>query len=316
MKKIPGVVAAAAVAVLVAGCGGAEDTTTAGPSAAPVTVENCGVSYRYAKTPERVVTSSTVATEVMLALGLKGRLAGTVAAKDIVPEYAGDLRGVKVIAEKAFPPPSKEVVYSVNPDMVVSGYPDDYGPKAMGDRAALQREGVNTHLLSANCPGRKAKVEDVYADVRALGKVFGVPGRAEELVRRLQGEVGAVRPASGAPKVFDYAGGKAKPATAGSAALVDDLIRRAGGTNIFPEVTSYKQVSWEEVVKRNPDAILVEDQVFEPAAQAIAFMKSYGPLKDVTAVKENRFIIVPVNDTQPGVRSGRALKTITEGLAR
>ncbi|REF01053.1 ABC transporter substrate-binding protein [Thermomonospora umbrina] len=316
MKKIASLIPVVAAALLATACGGAEDTAGAGSSAAPVTVRNCGTAYLFAKTPERVVTSSTVATEVLLALGLRDRLAGTVAAKDIVPEYAPALRGVRVIAESAFPPPSKEVVYSADPDLVISGYPDDYGPKAMGDRAVLQKEGVNTYLLSANCPGHKAGVEDVYADVRALGQVFGVQDRAEALVRRLQTEVHAVKPVAGSLKVFDYAGGKDKPATAGSGALVDDLIRRAGGTNIFPEVASYKQVSWEEIVKRDPDAILVEDQAFEPADKAIAWMRSYGPLKNVTAVKENRFIVIPVNDTQPGVRSGRALMTLTAGLAR
>ncbi|MFD0899264.1 ABC transporter substrate-binding protein [Actinomadura sediminis] len=316
MKKTTFLAAAVAAVLPAAACGSADGTTAAGTEAASVTVRNCGTDYRFPATPRRVVTSSTPATEVMLALGLRDRLAGTVAATDVVPEYADDLRGVRVIAESAFPPPSKEVVYSAGPDMVVSGYPDDYGPKAMGERATLQRDGVGTYLLSANCPGHEAEIEDVHTDVRALGKVFGVESRAEELVRRLQGEVDAVEPVPGNPGVFDYAGGKDKPTTAGSRALVDDLIRRAGGTNVFPEVTSFKQVAWEEVVKRDPDAILVEDQAFEPADKAIAWMKSYGPLKDVTAVKENRFIVIPVNDTQPGVRSGRALKTITEGLAQ
>ncbi|MCD0453503.1 ABC transporter substrate-binding protein [Actinocorallia sp. API 0066] len=297
-----------------AACGGGGDKTADAASTAPVTVENCGASYTFTRTPEKVVTSSTVATEVVLALGLKDRLAGTVAAKDIVPEYASALDSVKVIAEQAFPPPSKEVVYSVGPDFVVSGYPDDYGPKAMGDREALQREGVNTYLLSANCPGHKANLDDVYADLTHLGRVFGVEGAATDLVAKLKADIAAVRPATGAPKVFDYAGGKDKPATAGSRALIDDLITRAGGSNIFPEVTSYTQVSWEEVVKRNPDVIVVEDQAFEPADAAIAFMRSFGPLRDVTAVRENRFVVIPVNDTQPGVRGTRALRTLATGF--
>ncbi|RFS83332.1 hypothetical protein D0T12_19910 [Actinomadura spongiicola] len=314
MKKLASL-ALAAVAVLPTACGDSGGTNAAA-SAAPVTARNCGTDYTFTGAPRRVVASSTPATEVLLALGLRDRIAGTVAAKDIVPEYAAALRGVKVIAESAFPPPSKEVVYAADPDLVVSGYPDDYGPKAMGERATLREEGVNTYLLSANCPGHKAKIEDVYADVRALARVFGVPARGEALVAKLQGQVNAVEPVPGTPKVFDYAGGREKPTTAGSTALVDDLIRRAGGVGIFPEVTSFKQVSWEEVVKRDPDAILVEDQAFEPADKAIAWMKTYGPLKDVTAVKENRFIVIPVNDTQPGVRGGRALTTLTEGLAR
>lgn len=315
MNRTAAFASALALCLSLAACGGSgEETADAAAPAEPVKIENCGVAYTFAEAPERVVTSSTVATEVILALGLKDRLAGTVAAKDIMPEYASGLEGVKVIAESAFPPPSKEVVYSANPDFVVSGYPDDYGDKAMGDRAVLRKEGVNTYLLAANCPGHDAKVDDVYTDITALGKVFGVEQAAADLVAELKGGTEAVEPVDGGPKVFDYAGGRDKPATAGSAALIDDLIARAGGENIFPDVTSYKQVSWEEVVKRNPDVIVVEDQAFEPADEAIEFMKSFGPLKDVTAVKEDRFVVIPVNDTQPGVRGARALKTLVEGF--
>ncbi|WP_307962023.1 ABC transporter substrate-binding protein [Salinispora arenicola] len=89
---------------------------------------------------------------------------------------------------------------------------------------------------------------------------------------------------------------------------------RAGASNAFPEVTGFGQVNWEELVKRNPDAILIEDQAFEPADTAIAFLTSYPPIQGVTAVKEKRFIVVPVNDNQPGLRSGRALQTIVAEL--
>ncbi|GIH23613.1 lipoprotein [Acrocarpospora phusangensis] len=312
-----------AVIALLAGCGtsGTEASapapaaTAAAAAPGPVEVSNCGTVYTYARPPERIVTSSTVATEVVLALGLKDRMAGTVAANDIMTEYAADLTGIKVISESAFPPPSKEVVYSANPDLVVSGYPDDYGPKAMGDRAVLQKEGVNSHLLSASCPGNTASVEQTYDDLRALGRVFGVQDKAEQLVGALRAEVDAVTPVTPALRVFDYAGGKDKPLTSGASTLVYDLARRAGGENIFPETKEFGQVSWEELVKRDPQVIIVEDQAFEPADKSIEWMRSYAPIKGVTAVKENRFVVIPVNDLQPGLRSGRALKALAEGFA-
>ncbi|WP_436763132.1 ABC transporter substrate-binding protein [Streptosporangium sp. V21-05] len=324
------ITAGALATVLLTGCGAQSGTTTtaaspatpsavasaAASSAGPVQVTNCESVYTYTKTPERIVTSSTVATEVVLALGLKERMAGTVAAKDILDAYAADLNGIKVIAESAFPPPSREVVYSANPDMVVSGYPDDYGPKAMGDRAQLQKDGVNTHLLSASCPGHTANVEDTYTDLRDLGKIFNVEAKAEELATALKSEIDAVTPRTPALRVFDYAGGKEKPMMTGSTALYDDLFERAGGKNIFPEVTEFGQVSWEEIVKRDPEVIVVEDQAFEPADASIAWMRSYAPIRNVTAVKNNRFVVIPVNDLQPGLRSGRALKALAEGFAR
>ncbi|TKK85192.1 hypothetical protein FDA94_26300 [Herbidospora galbida] len=313
MKKPLSALAALA---LLTGCAAPAPSAPAAAVPAPVQVTNCGDVYTYAEPPRRIVTSSTVATEVVLALGLKDRMAGTVAATDIMREYAADLTGVKVISESAFPPPSKEVVYSAAPDLVVSGYPDDYGPKALGDRAVLRKEGVNSHLLSASCPGATAGVEQTYEDLRALGRVFGVEDRAERLVAALKAEVDAVTPVTPALRVFDYAGGKDKPLTSGANTLAFDLFRRAGGENVFPETTAFGQVSWEELVERDPQVIVVEDQAFEPADEAIAWMRSYAPIKDVTAVKENRFVVIPVNDLQPGLRSGRALKALAEGFAR
>jgi iron complex transport system substrate-binding protein len=313
-----------AIALLaVAGCGqsagpetGAQAAAASPAQAAPLEVSNCGATYRFATPPQRIVTSSTIATEIVLALGARDRLVGAVAPGELLPEVAEAFKGVTVIAKSAFPPPSKETVFAADPDFVISGYGDDYGPKALGDRAQLDKEGVNSYLLSGNCPSHKATIEDTYTDLRELGRVLGAPARAEELVTKLKAEVDAVQPVSGRPTVFDYAGGLEKPATAGSNGLIDDLIRRAGGSNIFPEVTSYSQISWEELVKRDPDAIIVEDQAFEPADKAIEFLTSYEPIKNVTAVKEKRFIVIPVNDTQPGLRMGRALKTLVAGLAQ
>ncbi|MFI0423636.1 ABC transporter substrate-binding protein [Spongiactinospora sp. 9N601] len=320
MRRSIAALAVAALAALAgtAGCGGGEPAQQAArpDEPAPIEVTNCGAKYRFDSPPKRIVASSTIATEIVLALGARDRLVGAVAPGELLPEAAAAFKGVNIIAESAFPPPSKETVFAANPDFVVSGYPDDFGPKALGDRARLRQEGVNSYLLSGNCPDHKATVEDSYTDIRELGRLLGAPAKAEELVAKLSAEVDAVKPVGGTPTVFDYASGMEKAATAGSNGLLDDLIRRAGGKNVFPEVTSYSQISWEELVKRDPDAIVVEDQAFEPAAKAIAFLTSYEPIKNVTAVKEKRFIVIPVNDTQPGLRSGRALRTLVAGLAR
>lgn len=305
------------LALGLAACGGTDPSGAPAPgrSAVPSTVTNCGQSYTYSQAPQRIVTSSTPATEIVLALGARERLVGAVAPGDLLPEYAADFDGVQIIAEKAFPPPSKETVLAARPDLVVSAYPDDYGPKALGDRGTLADEGINSYLLSAACDGHKATVDDVYADLQALGTLLGADDQAQALVATLRGEIGAITPVGGTPTVFVFSGGTDQPSTPGSLALVDDLLTRAGATNAFPEVTGFGEVSWEELVKRDPDAILIEDQAFAPAADSIAFLTGYPPIQQVTAVKDRRFIVVPVNDNQPGLRSGRALRTIVDGLS-
>src|SRR5579883_691179 len=54
-----------------------QSKSTAAPTYTPVTINNCGVTQTYQKPPERAVTLSQAATEVMLALGLDKRMVGT-----------------------------------------------------------------------------------------------------------------------------------------------------------------------------------------------------------------------------------------------
>ena len=58
------------------------------PSGFPVTVANCGVTTTYQRPPQRAVSLNQHATEVMLALGLEGAMAGTGYLDDkVLPEF-------------------------------------------------------------------------------------------------------------------------------------------------------------------------------------------------------------------------------------
>ncbi|MDS1270661.1 ABC transporter substrate-binding protein [Lipingzhangella sp. LS1_29] len=303
----------------VVGCGGAdatgdteEDTAGGGEQ---LEIENCGETYTYTETPQRVVTTGVMAAEMMLALGLEDHIAGTVGATEIDEEYAEEFEELHVIAEDSFPPPSREVVYEADPDMVLSTYPDEYGEDALGDRGELAEDGVNSYLFAGNCgDGHEATMADTYTDLENLGEIFEVSDRAAELTEEMQDQIAAVEPAEGDPDVFILGGGTDQPATVSAHNLVDALVTEAGGTNIFPEVTSYSEVSWEEVVDRNPDVILIEDQMFEPADDAIDYMTSSDALSDVTAVAEEHFVVVGVNDVQPGTRMADTYAEIAAGL--
>ena len=322
-RTLAGAVAVAGL-VLIAGCAG--DSTAATPSAEssaatgfPLTISNCGRDYTYTAAPQRIVTTSLPATELVLALGLGDKLAGTVPANGSeLPEYRAALAAAPKIAEKAWPAPGREVVLGANPDIVVSGYIDDYGKEALGDRAELAGQGLNSYLLQGSCGTAPAKADDILADIDNLGRIFAVADRADALRAKLAAQISAPVTAAGEPQsVFVYEGQEDKPLTDGADALVNDLITRAGGTTIFPEQKSFGEVSWEEVVKRDPDAIVIVAQgEFLDPAKATAFLSGNPVLRGVTAVKDKRFITIGVTDLQPGVRTGTALEALRTGLAK
>lgn len=296
-----------------------QSQTTAQPAAYPVTVPNCGADYTYTKAPERVVAPSVPGTELMLALGLERRLAGVVGAASVIaPELQPKMAGVNIITERTFPPPSKEVILSANPDFVVSGYSEDFAETAIGDRGSLKSAGVNSYLVQGKCgtaQGARTTLDDTYADVENLGKIFDVRPQAAALVAKLKAQVAAATTAAAKPKVLIYAAGKEKPSTHGASSLVADLVTRAGGQNIFSDIAGFGSFNWEAVVERNPDVILVVTTGSFPLTTANEFLASYEPIAGVNAVKNNRIVSVGVNDVQPGVRNGEALVAIAKGLS-
>lgn len=320
----PTVAAVVAFGLLtVAGC--ADSGTTAAPSASqavtgyPLTISNCGRDYTYAAAPQRIVTTSLPATEMVLSLGLGDRLVGTVPASGSeLPQFTTALASAPKIAEKAWPAPGREAVLGVNPDIVISGYIDDYGKDALGDRADLAGKGLNSYLLQGSCGTAASKAEDVLADIDNLGRIFGIPDKAAQVRGPLAAQLSAPALTSDTrKKVFVYEGQEDKPLTDGADALVNDLIARAGGATIFPDQKTFGEVSWEEVIKRDPDAILIVDQGdFLDPAKAQAFLTSNPALRGITAVKEKRFFAIGVTDLQPGVRNGTALEALQAGLSK
>jgi len=288
-------------------------------SAYPLTLRNCGVDYTFTKAPERVISPSVPSTEIMLALGLERRLAGVVGGVSVItPELQSRMAGVHVISERTFPSPSKEAVLSVNPDFLVAGYSEVFAPTAAGSQAGLKDLGVNSYLVQGKCgekTGSEASLDDTYADIENMGKIFDIRNQASALVAQLRAEAAAVAPVTNKPKVLLWSAGREKPSTSGFTSLTDDLTRRAGGVNILPEIGDSLPFNWEAVVDRNPDVFIIVATGSFTGESAVEFALNYGPIAGVNAVKNKRFVVLAVNDVQPGIRNGRALAAIAKGLA-
>ncbi len=75
-------------------------------------------------------------------------------------------------------------------------------------------------------------------------------------------------------RVFVYDSGEEAPFTAGAYAMPTALIEAAGGVNIMDDLEkSWAEVSWEPVVDRNPEVVVIVNYGDVTAEQKIAFMK-------------------------------------------
>ncbi len=320
MPALRPLVLAAALALTATGCGATVEPT-ATTDAKAVTLTNCGREVTFDKVPERVVTNDVGITELMFALGLEDRMAGFA-----MPDDKGDLSGVpwkdgyekvKWLSKDQL---TKENVLDARADLVFAGW--NYGFREDGGFTpdALKKLGIPSYILTESCRNGRTKssrgimepLEALYADLTNLGKLFGVEKRAAGLIAGFKKQVAAVRaqiPAGGArPTVFLYDSGQDQPFTSGRYAAPDQIISEAGGTNLMHDVAdSWTTVGWESVVARDPDVIVICDYGDVGAEQKKDFLLSYAPLRDVSAVKHRRIVVLDYVDLVESPRNPAAI---------
>ncbi|MFB7354683.1 ABC transporter substrate-binding protein [Streptomyces gardneri] len=282
----------------------------------PYTVDNCGVKTTYQAPPKRVVTMNQHVTEVMLALGLEKSLVGTAYLDDtVLPAYKKAYDTVPVLAKEY---PSKEALLAANPDFVYGGYATAFDAKDGRGRDDLKKSGIATRLNTEYCPSGSTSIDDLYREVREIGRTFGVPDRAETWTHAARATVTATeKRLRGTPpvSVFVYDSGDKTAFTAGGKGIGNELITRAGGRNVFADLDkAFGDATWEQVVDRRPEIIVIYDYGSTTVEQKKKRLLDDPALKDVPAIKNRRFAVMPLSDTVLGVRVPAAVDKLAAQL--
>ncbi|MDK4701313.1 ABC transporter substrate-binding protein [Rhizobium sp. CNPSo 4062] len=291
--------------------------------AKPVTVRSCNRDVTFDKAPERAVSNDVNLTEMMLALKLQDRMVGYTGIsgwKTLDEKLRG---GVKELPELSPKYPSKEVLLGANADFFFAGW--NYGMKVGGEVTpeTLAPFGIKVYELTESCifvmQKNKPTMDDMFVDLLNLGRIFRVEDRAEALVAgyrkqlaEIQARIGHVdKPTS----VFVYDSGEEKPFTSGRYGIPTALIEAAGGVNVMDDVQkSWTEVSWEPVIEKNPEVIVIVDYGQVTAAQKIAFLKGNPAVKNIDAVKNDRFVVLPYVQATPGPRNIEAIATLAKAF--
>lgn len=282
----------------------------------PYTVTNCGVITTYKAPPKRVVTMNQHVTEIMLELGLTKSLVGTAYLDDqVLPKYAKDYASVPVVAKEY---PSYEQVLATDPDFVYGGYSSAFTAGDGRGREAFKKSGIETRLNTESCAKADTPMDTLYEEIREVGRTFGVTDRAEAWIKQAKADNAAtaeklkgLKPLS----VFVYDSGDKTAFTAGGKGIGNELIKRAGGTNIFADLDkSFGDASWENVVARKPEAIVIYDYGSTTVEQKKKRLLTDPALADIPAIKNKRFAVMPLSDAVLGVRVPAAVEKLAAQL--
>lgn len=301
----------------------------------PVKINNGNREVVFEKSPERVVTNcDSNIIELMFALGLESKLAGYAGFVEegcnVSPEYQEKLKAIPMTAPGYI---TLEVLLGANPDFFLSGY--NYGLNIPGDTTGdaitpeeLEKHGIKSYAITESLIRVMKKpvvsLNDTYNDLKNLGIIFDVQDKAEQVINDMKFRVASVE-----SKIKDVKGDKPisvfiyqtwnapdqPPRTVGAQAMPSAILNMAGARNIFSDVdNSYISSSWEEVVARDPEVILLLECGNANGEERAQILRDNPILQGVKAIKDNKIIVMRVEEFYPGPRAVHGLEALAKAL--
>ena len=242
----------AAVLLLLTSCGESsvpQSPPDEQPSAAasfPVTIEAANGEVTIAERPERIVSLSPTATEMLFAIAAGDQVEAVDDQSNYPPDApVTDLSGFE---------PNVEAIVSYEPDLIVySTEPGDLG-------ASLKGLGIPALWQDA-----AATLEETYDQIEQLGAATGNVLEAEAVVDRMRAEIGAitdsVEPPAEALTYYHELDDTYYSVT--SSTFIGQLYSLVGLRNIADAAKGagggYPQLSAEYIVDTDPDLIFLAD---------------------------------------------------------
>ena len=304
----------------------------------PLTIENCGVQVTFDAVPETAVTVGQAGTEVLYALGLGDKVAGTsVWFTEVLPEFAALNAGIERLADND---PSFESVVDKRPDIVVAQYEWHIGPQGIvATRDQFTDLGIPTYVLPADCWAKDNstgsdgtrlamfEMDSIYAGVTELAQIFDVSEKGEALVADLKArEAAAIETAAAldlqdASAVFWFSSTEMDidPFVAGRKGPPGYMMEKLGLRNVVESDEEWPVVSWESIARANPSVIVVAEmdrRRFEAddVEKKLEFLRTDPVASQMDAVKNNRIVILNAHSMDPSIRNVTALETLAGAL--
>ena len=230
--------------------------------------------------PHRIISLIPAATEMLFAIGAGPQVVG-VGTYDTYPPQVKALPRIGALLD-----PDVEKMLSLKPDLVV---------------VYATQDDLKAKLARAHIPiydYRHAGLADVTQTIRALGDRTGHQADATAVAERIE---------RGLDDIRRRVGGRPRPRTllvfgrerralrgiyvSGGRGFLDDMLRVAGGDNVFADVRQESvQATTEQILARRPDVILEIRATSSawPYAGRQAEVRTWGALGSIPAVRNNR----------------------------
>ncbi|MGI6685786.1 MAG: ABC transporter substrate-binding protein [Bacillota bacterium] len=276
-----------------------------------LTINNYGREVVIEGIPQKVLTLGPNCSELFVALGLVDKVIGNSLdnhSRGPLPEYADDYAK---IPELNYANATREAVISSGADFIY-GIDWEFGGEGL-EIEELKEYGMNVYMNKA------ATLEEAYQEIADIGKIFQIEDKAAAFIADQKERIAAVeeKVAPQEPlKVLVYDFGGEGVYTCGGTNFETLLIEKAGGKNIFDDITDKQWflASYEEVLKRDPDVIVVHDYDVPSLEEKIKSIKSDPGLSHLECVKNEKFVPITLESVLPGDRMAYSVELLAKGF--
>ena len=248
--------------------------------------------------PKSIVALSPSAAEILFTIGAGDQVSAVSEFTDF-PEAAKAKPVVGGFDGKTL---SIETIMSFKPDLV-------YITEGMHNFliATLESNGIAYYVSKGD------SIASVEKEILEVGKITGHEKEAAKVVDGMEKKLKKAAPAhkGAAVKVY-WEVWNAPYMSAGAASFINDVIKAAGGENIFADLPdAYPMVSEESIISRQPAVILIPASTGQ-AASSVGLRNGWA---EIPAVKGSKVFVVDDNVyTRPGPRVADVVLDLAELL--
>lgn len=227
----------------------------------------------------RIISLSPHITEIIFDLGTGDRVIGT--------PFADNNKHPDIPVIGDYLNPSIEKIVSLKPNLII-GSRASTRPELI---AKLKKLGYHIELVG------ETSLNDIYGSIISIGKLTNKENNAKNLVTSIKNKISKLEKQipEGKYKTVFYQIWENPLITAGSDSYITGILELARLNSISANKKGYPRYSIEEVIKENPDVILIpyDNSMKIPQDELIKMWGKYDKLK---AVKNNAIYIINANN--------------------
>ncbi|KXH83939.1 ABC transporter substrate-binding protein [Sporosarcina sp. HYO08] len=269
----------------------------------PITLTDAvGNEITFEKAPETIVSMMPSNTEILFGLGLNDEIVGV----NDYDDYPAEVADKEKIGGLEF---NVEKIVSMTPDIVFA-HESGLGTGEAGLQQ-IRDAGIPVFVVK-----NAANFDETYTTIETIGKATGKSKEAGEIIEGMKAKVEEVlaKTASVEQKrsVFVETSPAPEIYTPGKNTFMNQMLDMIGAENIAADQEGWVMMEPEEIVKRNPDVIIVMYDYIETAVEDVYARDGFDT---ITAIQNKAVMQVKENITsRTGPRLAEGLEEIAKAV--